>query len=397
MNGRTIDIAIAGGGLAGGLIALALTRARPDLRIVLVEAGETIGGNHRWSWFATDLDPEGALLLDQLRLTRWDGYAVRFPGHSRELATPYRSLASADLDAGLRRLLPEGTIRCNRAIQSLDARGIDLADGERIGARCVIDCRGIDAAPGPIHHLRGGWQVFMGRRLRTAKPHRVERPVIMDAAVDQHGAYRFVYVLPLGVDELFVEDTYYCDTPALDRAALSGRIDRYCAAHGWLGEPLDHETGVLPVVTGGDFAAFQAAHRTPGVAVTGVRGGFMHPLTSYTLPFAVETALAIAREADLPGEQLAAMIETRAREHWRRTAFYRRLGRMLLGAGAPEDRYKVFERFYRLPERLIERFYAGRSTSADRVRVLCGRPPVPVLGALRALATSGASLARKAA
>jgi len=90
------------------------------------------------------------------------------------------------------------------------------------------------------------------------------------------------------------------------------------------------------------------------------------------------------------------MLEARARDHWRRTAFYRRLGRMLLGVGKAEERYKVFERFYRLPAPLIERFYAGRSTSGDRMRVLCGRPPVPVLGAIRALASAGAPLARAA-
>lgn len=393
MNGRATDIAIAGGGLAGGLIALALRRARPDLRVALVEGGETLGGNHRWSWFASDLDIEGTMLLDQLRLTRWDRYGVRFPAYERELATPYRSLASADFDSGLRRLLPEDAIRCNRPIASLDAKGIDLANGERIDAHTVIDCRGLDAAPG----LTGGWQVFMGRRLRTAAPHGVQAPVIMDAAVDQHGAYRFMYVLPLGENELFVEDTYYADSPALDRAALATRIDHYCAARGWEGEPLGQETGVLPVVTGGDFAAFQTAHRTPGVVVAGARGGFAHPLTSYTLPFAAETALGIARDADRPGVLLAEMTEDRARDHWRRTGFYRRLGRMLFGAGLPDERYKVFERFYRLPAPLIERFYAARSTRLDRARILCGKPPVPVMGAMRALASPGAPLTRKAA
>jgi lycopene beta-cyclase len=393
MNGRSTDIAIAGGGLAGGLIALALARARPDLRVTLAEGGETLGGNHRWSWFASDLDGDGAGLLDQFRLSRWDGYAVRFPAYRRDLATPYRSLSSGDFDDGLRRLLPEGTIRCGATIGSLDATGIDLAGGERIEAGAVIDARGLSQAPA----LEGGWQVFMGRHLRTAVPHAIDRPVIMDAALDQHGAYRFVYVLPLTDDELFVEDTYYADSPTLDRAALSQRIDAYCAAHGWRGEVLGHETGVLPVVTGGDFAAFQAAHRTPGVAVIGARGGFAHPLTSYTLAFAAGTALAIARAADRPGAQLAALVEEQARDHWCGTAFYRRLGRMLLGAGAPEERYKVFERFYRLPSPLIERFYAARSTPADRARVLCGKPPVPVLGAIRSLATPGPSLTRKAA
>jgi lycopene beta-cyclase len=91
------------------------------------------------------------------------------------------------------------------------------------------------------------------------------------------------------------------------------------------------------------------------------------------------------------------MLEERARRHWRRTAFYRRLGRMLFGAARPDERYKVLEHFYRLPAPLVERFYAARSTRADCARVLCGRPPVPVLAAIGALAGEGAPLARKAA
>lgn len=381
MTGRTIDVAIAGGGLAGGLIALALHRARPDLRLALVEGGETLGGNHRWSWFASDLDAAGAALMVGFRTARWSDYDVRFPAYHRVLGTGYASLASADFDAALRRELPAEAVRLNRRIAALDARGIDLAGGERIAARAVIDCRGLDGVPG----LRGGWQVFMGRALATNRPHGVERPTIMDARVTQHEAYRFVYVLPLGAHELFVEDTYYADSPALDRAALSGRLDRYCAANGWSGRIAGGETGVLPVITGGDFATFQAAQRNPGVAVAGARGGFWHPLTSYTLPFAIDSALAVAREADLPGDQLAAMLEERARRHWRRTAFYRRLGRMLFGAAQPNARYRVFEHFYRLPAPLVERFYAACSTRADRARVLCGRPPVPVLAAIGAL------------
>lgn len=381
MTGRKTDFAIVGGGLAGGLIALALRRARPDLSVVLIEAGESLGGNHRWSWFASDLSAEGAALLDDFRRCAWNqGYDVAFPGHSRRLTTPYRSLASEDFDAALRRALPAEAVRRGQVGQ-LSERGVTLASGEELFARTVIDCRGPVSAP----ELTGGWQVFMGRQLRTAGPHGVERPMIMDGRVPQHGGYRFVYVLPLGAHELFVEDTYYQDTPLLDRRALSSRIDAYCAAQGWHGEPLTHETGVLPVITGGNFAAFQSANRTPGVAVAGARGGFVHPLTSYTLPFAVETALAIAAEADLPGAQLAALLEARARNHWRATRFYRRLGTMLFAAARPQERYRVFERFYRLPESLIERFYAGRSSALDRARVLCGKPPVPLSGALAAL------------
>jgi lycopene beta-cyclase len=58
---------------------------------------------------------------------------------------------------------------------------------------------------------------------------------------------------------------------------------------------------------------------------------------------------------------------------------------MLFGAARPDERWRVFARFYRLDEALIERFYAGRSTLADRARILCGRPPVPLSRALGAL------------
>ncbi|GAA4643006.1 hypothetical protein GCM10023115_09660 [Pontixanthobacter gangjinensis] len=390
------EIAIVGGGLSGGLIALALRRQHPEMQVTLIEAGDILGGNHRWSWFDSDLDEDGAALLANFRKNDWHGYEVHFPAYRRKLGSTYHSLTSDDFDAALRRELGQNTIHTKRPVVSLDAKGVTLQNGQRISARTVIDCRG----PSGSAHLTGGWQVFMGRITRTNKPHGITRPIIMDATIEQQapdgggggGAYRFVYVLPLGVDELFVEDTYYADSPVLDRSALSGRIDRYHEQHGWEGQITGGETGVLPVITGGDFTSFQAEQRTEGVVLAGAKGGFVHPLTSYTLPFAVETALAIARDAELPGEQMAAMMEARARKHWGRTKFYRQLGAMLFGAALPRERYRVFERFYRLPAGLIERFYAGKSRFSDKARVLIGKPPVPVSRAISALTGKGAPL-----
>ena len=409
MTGRTkshqadtrTEIAIVGGGLAGGLIALALRRRRPEISVMLIEQGEVLGGNHRWSWFASDLAAaDSAALMAGFRTNDWQGYDVRFPAYQRQLQSHYRSLASPDFDASLRRELSQESIYTNCPVASLDANGVTLESGAResgarISARTVIDCRGA----APSEHFRGGWQVFMGRHIRTAKPHGVARPTIMDAAVDQHDAFRFVYTLPLGANDLFIEDTYYADEPVLDRSALSARIDAYTQARGWGGtggsgfEIIGHEAGVLPVITGGAFGAYQAQQRVDGVAMAGARGGFVHPLTSYTLPFAVETALAIAAEADLPGTQMAALIEARARRHWARTGYYRMLGSMLFGAAEPERRYRIFEHFYRLNEDLVERFYAARSTFPDKARILIGKPPVPVRKAIAALITPGRPLA----
>ena len=81
-----------------------------------------------------------------------------------------------------------------------------------------------------------------------------------------------------------------------------------------------------------------------------------------------------------------ALLRARAQSAWRRQRFYRMLDAMLFRAADPDRRYRIFERFYRLSPRLVARFYAGRSTAADRLRLLAGKPPVPVGRALSALA-----------
>jgi lycopene beta-cyclase len=59
---------------------------------------------------------------------------------------------------------------------------------------------------------------------------------------------------------------------------------------------------------------------------------------------------------------------------------------MLFQAAAPEQRYRVMQRFYRLDAALIDRFYAGELRYRDHVRLLTGRPPVPITRALACIA-----------
>lgn len=394
-----IDLVVVGGGLAGGLIALALAAKAPGLRFCVIEAGKTFGGNHRWSWFESDLDPACTALLSAFELKRWDaGYEISFPRYQRQLGTGYRSLSSEDFHSALIELLPDDAVRLSTRVADLDADGVTLESGERMAARRVIDCRTFAAS----QHLAGGWQVFLGQHIKCEKPHGLTRPVIMDATVDQvapygnGGAYRFVYVLPLSEDEVFVEDTYYADAPRMDEDMLRGRTQGYAQRKGWRGAVIGEETGILPVVTGGDFAAAQDEQRIEGVAMAGTRGGFTHPLTSYTLPFAARNALDIAdllaREPDLTGSDLAEFCDARADAHWQDTGFYRMLGRMLFEAAHPDARVEVFQHFYNLDGALVERFYAARSSWIDRLRILSGKPPVAVPRAVRALLSRGTPL-----
>jgi lycopene beta-cyclase len=379
MDAIATDIAVLGGGLSGSLIALALAKLRPDLRVAVIERDERLGGNHVWSFFATDLPAGGTALIEPLIAARWDDYEVRFPAGRRHLRTPYHSITSARLDAVVRAALPAAAVFSGCEIAHAAADRVTLGDGRTIDAGAVIDARGSAGLP----HMVGGWQKFLGQLIRTATPHGLERPVVMDGTVEQHDGYRFVYCLPFSANEIFVEDTYYADGPEIDAPLLRNRIAAYCAAAGWpVAEILGEESGVLPVVGSGDWAAFRADHESPGIALAGVRAGLLHPLTGYSFPSALAFALDLARQDDVSGRALAAWSQAWAARHWRAGGFYRMLTKMLFAAAAPDLRYLVLQRFYRLNCALIERFYAGKSTLFDRLRILSGKPPVPFFTAV---------------
>jgi lycopene beta-cyclase len=375
------DVAIVGGGLAGGLIALALRRKRPDLRVLLIEGGARIGGNHLWSFFASDVAPVDRWLVAPLISHGWTRYDIAFPGHARTLHMPYYSVDSRRFDQVVRAELPPEAVLAGRSAESVDATQVVLADGERIEAGGVIDCRG----PADLSALECGWQKFYGRELALREPAALARPMVMDATVAQEDGYRFAYCLPFAADRIFVEDTYYSDSRLVDVDALGARIDAYAAARAWqVGRVVREEGGLLPVAIGGDFARYWQAGGA-GVAKAGLRAGLFHPLTSYSLPDAVRTAMLIAGASDLSGKALHALTHRYAQAMWRQRRFYRMLAAMLFKAAEPGERYKVLARFYRLDEGLIGRFYAGQSTWMDRARILTGKPPVPIGRAVRAL------------
>ena len=219
------DVAIIGGGLAGSLIALALARARPDCDVRLIEGSPRFGGNHVWSFFATDIGDGDRAIVAPLISHGWTGYDVRFPVHERTLTTPYYSIESERLDRVVRDTLPPKALMTGRKVLGASARSVMFADGDRVEAGGVIDCRG----PGDLNELDLGWQKFVGQELVLDEPHGLDRPIVMDATVDQIDGYRFVYCLPFSATRMFVEDTYYSDTPDLDLSPLS-QARRECRA-----------------------------------------------------------------------------------------------------------------------------------------------------------------------
>jgi lycopene beta-cyclase len=123
----------------------------------------------------------------------------------------------------------------------------------------------------------------------------------------------------------------------------------------------------------------------------GYQGGWFHPTTGYSFPLAVRLAATIASTPiDALGEQVSALAAREAQQQ----RYAALLNRMLFQGFAPEQRYHVLERFYRLPAATVRRFYALTLTAGDRARILCGRPPqgLSLHGFLSALGAPGAPL-----
>jgi lycopene beta-cyclase len=382
------DLILAGGGLANGLIALRLAALRPGVRVAIVEGGTSIGGNHTWSSFAADITPAQVAWTEPLMAARWDRYSIRFPDHGRTLHQGYRSTNSERLARAV--AATATTVLTGTAIVALTPTAVTLADGRVLTAQAVIDGRGqsaqnINGSTPPLD-LRA--QKFVGLEVELAADHGLAGPIIMDATVPQVDGYRFVYTLPFGPRTVLVEDTYYSDGRDLAPDVLRQRVLDYIAAQGWtVARVVREEVGVLPIALGGDIGAFWDA-APPGIPLVGLRAALFNPITGYSFPDAVRTAEIVAGLPDLSPEALYRALRHHSVSTWGQRGFYRFLTRMLFIAAAPDERYRVLQRFYRLDDALVGRFYAGRSTAFDKARTLLGKPPVPVGRALGVLLNS---------
>lgn len=373
------DLILVGAGLANGLIAWRLKQRHPQMKILMLEQGASPGGNHTWSFHHHDLSAAQHQWIAPLVAHRWPGYQVIFPELMRDIDQPYYTVSAERFASQLREALGDA-LWLNCPVTDVAPDSVQLEDGTTLRARAVIDGRGQQAMPG----WRCAWQLFVGQEWRLAEPHGLTRPLLMDATVAQHNAYRFFYLLPLTPDTLLIEDTRFSNAPDLPAEQYRDAIRQYAAQHGLaLVQLLREETGCLPLTLAGD-APLHASQ-----PCSGMRAGLFHAVTGYSLPLAAQLADAIAGQERIDAPGLHRLVQAMATRQWRSQGFLRLLNRMLFLAGQADRRWQVMQKFYRLPDATIARFYAGNLTLTDKARILTGKPPVPIFGALRAAINTG--------
>lgn len=259
---------MAGAGPAGHLAARACARAGLSV-----------------AWVAPALDPwtaryglwvdEAADLPDVALARTWTTTAAYAP-EPRNLGRAYARLdheataarwAAAAEDAGAERI--------HAAVTRFRAGGVDT-DGGPLGARVVVDATGARAG--------ATFQTAYGIAATVAGHPFGDAAVLMDWRGDGRS---FLYALPAGPDEIFLEETVLRGPP-IAHDALRERLARRLDALGVVVRQVHaEERCTIPL---------DAPRRhPPGGVALGAAGGMVHPVSGYLLPRVARAAEAVAR------------------------------------------------------------------------------------------------------
>lgn len=374
MSGVACDLAIIGGGLSGGLIALACRIAQPQRRILLIEAAPSLGGTHLWSFIDSDVDEQEKKLLQPLVNYGWRELAVIFPRYKRALPQPFYSIRSDRFDAAMREAMPAESILTGRRAMGVSADGVILEDGTMIAAHGVIDARG----PADLSLLDLHFRKFVGYELTLDGPHSVRRATLIDAAADPAEGFQYMTMLPIENDRLFVEDVRYEGHAELDMADHGQRIVNHAARFGWrIRSSARGHAGIIPVALGGNFADYWKSGGE-GVAKVGLRAALFHPVSGNTLADSARTAWMVAEAKDWSGAALHKMLHAHAAKSWAKRDYYRRFARRMLRETPPHQGHEMLESLYTMDTDLIMRFHGMKLSLADRMALSLGDGPMPI-------------------
>lgn len=375
-------IAILGGGLSGSLLAYRISLILPRLDFVLIETKDHLAGEQTWSFHNSDVSSESMGWIRPLIFASWNQQEVRFPGFKRVLAEPYHTVTSTSLNR-VTRSIPAERILLSESVLRIEANRI-YTNKRKLEANVIFDARGLD----PLEFRDAGFQKFVGIDLELEEPHGLKHPVIMDGLCEQIGGYRFFYLLPWSSNSLLVEDTRYSSDSNIDSEEYRKQIRDYCDRLGWkIHREIRTEKGVLPI----PLSSLKQESKTDLAEPIriGNRGSYFHWTTGYSFAYAVKTAEAISRTLETNpcagATDFAEALRPIRSEIEKESRYLTILNRMLFLAAKPEERWKIFHRFYQLNETLIGRFYKGRLQLKDKIRLLTGKPPVPIFPAIKSL------------
>jgi lycopene beta-cyclase len=385
-NTESIKFVVVGAGLSGLILAWRCLSSNPNVSVIIIDSNHIIGGDHTWSFNINDIESSLHEWIEPFIAHTWEKYDVKFKGYSRRLNIPYCTGNSNSLRACVEPFIKSGRLKLilDTEVIKLTSFDVTILSGEKLTGDYIFDARGFTFDD----NIKLGIQKFYGKTIETVKPHNLKYPIIMDATVAQNDGYRFIYCLPFSKNKILIEDTYYSDGLNFDQDKYNKRIDKYIEANDWTEHKVIRvEKGILPITLAVDSKLIEKRGLKYNEPIKiGMRGNFYHPVTGYSFPDSVRLASKISKTINSSDKNKRLNLDLEIRKYklllYRRDRYFRLLNRLLFKASLPSKRHLVLQRFYTLSESLIKRFYEGNLHKKDKLRILIGKPPVPVLKAL---------------
>ncbi|BBM85310.1 lycopene beta-cyclase CrtY [Candidatus Uabimicrobium amorphum] len=362
------DFIFAGAGLANTLIAYEIKKARPQSKILMIDQRKEFKSNsHTWSFHLGDLPAESFESIAPFVDCRWEKYSVNFPSYTRTLDLGYCSIHSHNFYEKMLTHVKD-SLQLDTRIVSVSKNTVTLQNDYKLQAKYVFDGRGPQKQNKSL-----GYQKFVGFDV-TLKSPTPQIPMIMDNCCLQSDGFRFFYTLPWSEKTMLIENTYYSTNPKLSLEKERQLLYEYVQQKGWEIQKINRqESGVLPII-----ARYPSQEN---LFASGWKAGFFHPTTGYSFPVAYKFAreLAAAWNND---ENIEKFYANWVQKNKRNKSFFFLLNRLLFKA-PPQQRYRILEKFYKLPPDTISRFYRGEIMKRDIARIFSGRPPMSISKAMK--------------
>ncbi|MCO4746776.1 MAG: lycopene cyclase family protein [Proteobacteria bacterium] len=346
------EVLIAGSGPAA--LCLAAACAVRGLRVMVVSDAPEQPFEATYGVFADQLPAS----LSAAVQASWPTVIFRSALGDRRISRPYVRLNSTTLHSLLHGALAQGcTVRAGRVSvvrEEADVFAVELASGEVLRARRVIDCTGHARA---LHSKPSGGlaQLALGATLSGA--HGLTEPLLMDFGGPERGT--FLYALPLTSTELFVEETALITERSPNWTRMESDLRARLDAMGLVGELHVHERCVIPMDA-------SLPDLTSSVLAFGAAAGLVHPATGYQLAACLALAEPMAdRLANTLDDDAASAAASVWEVLWPsdrlRVRGLRVFGARFVASLDHADQAAFFDAFFRIPPHLV-RAYLGHDT-----------------------------------
>ncbi|MGZ3691856.1 MAG: lycopene cyclase family protein, partial [Pseudobdellovibrio sp.] len=308
--------------------------------------------------------------LKKLNLFSWSQHSVFFKNSRHISDNPYHSLAGINLENFLLKQLQPSQILLDAKSQ-IDSvnKKINLPEGS-VGYDLLIDARG---AVYPASQI-AGYQKFVGLEIDFSGAHGLKNPILIDAQVPQTDGFRFFYCLPLSETRMLIEDTRYSTVPQVNESEYIEQIKLYAERKFSNHFKIERtETGILPLTKSKTDLVSDR-----NLITVGTRAGLFHPVTGYSIPFAVKTSDFIAQQLQKNSAGISEAYYQFHSDIQKQLSLFFKLNFVMFSVASDEERIKLFEHCYTRPDFIVRRFYQGRMSIFEKFLFFIAKPPVSV-------------------